>query len=1019
MDIATKAHLLGHFQVESTLSRLKEEYHWKNMLRDVERVVSQCEECRKDHRVVPMEHPAKALNVNGIFDRVGMDLTFGLPVTKEGFNGLLVITEYLTKYPYAVPIKSKTAEEIAEKLLVYISLFGPPKTILSDQGTEFNNAVVDKLVKATGVERRITSAYHPRTNGQTERFNYTFVEALRKYASEDNENWPKWVPFVLMAFRSRIHSTTGYTHFELMFGRKMNTFSDWRDNNDGNMQDSIVKRASEIRKMIETDHTQARSNIEKRQEHQRKSQNSQHRITMDVVPIGTKVYISTTGMHNKLFPKYRGPFTVVAYTDGGNYIVANAMKERLEDSFPLQRLKIVKKTDDEQNSERNDNFVRVEKIVESRKRKDGEYEYFVKYKDCPASENEWVQKEDFTDVDMINEYWKVEKGLKEKRKPGRPPKIRTTNLIYVCIVLFLLLKGIAGIRIEDDFYYCSGDHDTLWRTPFVDVESGCRNLDKAAQGTSRWLIPNTEYNTVHVLAKAVHQVHRPGYECHKSIRITTTYENFFGAKETVINSTILTLTRDACLRMVDERTCEGAAMVCDEISCLYQPEINIEHHWLTTQTQTDYSCVFSKKVVIAKDVNSNVFGMNCKVSDLYCSLKQAIIVWNDVKQECSLRKTKIDSKFKHKDRDILVQDETNLVLAITNKTTECDLTVYATKEGLYVTFDRDANKLEETDEVNIASIHEIMLAEADGEKFATAKAFETTQNQICENFATFLRNMKYEDERYDIFEGIDGKTRVLYSKNGIIFLPKCIKVDAIEVDEHTTQCFEHLLVNFVLNDTTFMKGYLLENRIIVVKDRIVDCKEKIIYKHLRKQNALLIRNKIGAIEIKNDIHTLTLASIQEHYEEIIFPHHKGIFQVLDIMYEIIALNFATVNENDKVTNDIVKIGNNTKIFGVNLPNVQNKLNNMFNSISSTFHDFKITLLTTFLILSLIALFILLLYLKCKKRTKNKNIMNFFRYSKTTENNENNNLIRASAPLQRIDSFTAQLLLKATQKEAEN
>ena len=172
MDIATKAHLLGHFQVESTLSRLKEEYHWKNMLRDVERVVSQCEECRKDHRVVPMEHPAKALNVNGIFDRVGMDLTFGLPVTKEGFNGLLVITEYLTKYPYAVPIKSKTAEEIAEKLLVYISLFGPPKTILSDQGTEFNNAVVDKLVKATGVERRITSAYHPRTNGQTERFNY-------------------------------------------------------------------------------------------------------------------------------------------------------------------------------------------------------------------------------------------------------------------------------------------------------------------------------------------------------------------------------------------------------------------------------------------------------------------------------------------------------------------------------------------------------------------------------------------------------------------------------------------------------------------------------------------------------------------------------------------------------------------------------------------------------------------------------------------------------------------------------
>ena len=133
LEVATKAHLLGHFQVESTLNRLKEQYYWRNMVRDVELVVSQCEECRKEHRVVPMEHPAKALEVSGIFDRIGMDLTFGPPTTTEGYNGLLVITEYLTKYPYAVPIKSKTADEIAEKLLVYISLFGPPKTILSDQ----------------------------------------------------------------------------------------------------------------------------------------------------------------------------------------------------------------------------------------------------------------------------------------------------------------------------------------------------------------------------------------------------------------------------------------------------------------------------------------------------------------------------------------------------------------------------------------------------------------------------------------------------------------------------------------------------------------------------------------------------------------------------------------------------------------------------------------------------------------------------------------------------------------------
>ena len=612
IELATKAHLLGHFQVESTLNRLKEEYHWKNMLRDVEKVVAQCEACRKEHRVVPMEHPAKALKVNGIFDRIGMDLTFGLPTTQEGYNGLLVITEYLTKYPYAVPIKSKTAEEIAEKLLVYISLFGPPKTILSDQGTEFNNAVVDRLIKATGVEKRITSAYHPRTNGLTERFNYTFVEALRKFTSEDNENWPKWVPFVLMAFRSRTHSTTGFTPFELMFGRKMNSFSDWRDEDEAISEHSVQLRAEEIKRMIETHHATAKNNIEKRQVHQKASQNTQHRITMDVVPIGTKVYISTTGMHNKLYPKYRGPFTVVEYTEGGNYIVENKLKERLEDSFPLQRLKIV--NDFEKEQETSDNFVRVEKIVDSRPIGNSEYEYLVKYEGYPESENEWVRKEDFTDTDMLNSYWMKEKGLTEKKKRGRPRKIRPSNLIYASLILFLLVKGIAGIVIKDDFYMCSGNHDTLWSTPFVNVEESCGHLKQNQLGRSQWLTPNTDYLSVHVLTKPAHEVHRTGYECHKNMIVTTTYENFFGAKETTVRSNIIELSRDACYRMVEESTCEGFKMTCDDITCIFTPNSTIEHNWMTTNTKTEYTCVVTKRPIIAQNVNSKIFGLDCTVN---------------------------------------------------------------------------------------------------------------------------------------------------------------------------------------------------------------------------------------------------------------------------------------------------------------------------------------------------------------------------------------------------------------------
>ena len=116
----------------------------------------------------------------------------------------MVLTEYLTKYPYAEPLFSKEAGEVADELFKYISLFRPPKEILSDQGTEFCNKVVDKLSKRCGIEHVTTAAYHPRTNGLTERFNKTLVLALSKHAADDPKQWHKWIPFTLLAYRTKV-----------------------------------------------------------------------------------------------------------------------------------------------------------------------------------------------------------------------------------------------------------------------------------------------------------------------------------------------------------------------------------------------------------------------------------------------------------------------------------------------------------------------------------------------------------------------------------------------------------------------------------------------------------------------------------------------------------------------------------------------------------------------------------------------------------------------------------------------
>ena len=96
------------------------------MSKDVKKLIDRCLECQKASKVELVPAIIHPLQVGNIFDRVGIDLTFGFPTSANENCAILVITDYLSKYPYAVPIKSKSAEEIASKLLKFISLFGPP-----------------------------------------------------------------------------------------------------------------------------------------------------------------------------------------------------------------------------------------------------------------------------------------------------------------------------------------------------------------------------------------------------------------------------------------------------------------------------------------------------------------------------------------------------------------------------------------------------------------------------------------------------------------------------------------------------------------------------------------------------------------------------------------------------------------------------------------------------------------------------------------------------------------------------
>lgn len=373
----------------------------------------------------------------------------------------------------------------------------------------------------TGVEHRITSAYHPRTNGLTERTNRTIVEMLCKYTREDNFSWPEWLPFICWCYNTRVHSVTNFTPFELMFGRRSNNFIDYRGVDNIDYETALRNRQREIRQMLEVNHVKAIENISKGQERQIKTQNNSHTIEEEILSIGTKVYVRVMGIHDKLYPKFRGPFKISKVTKNNNYILENIFGEPMADTYPRSRLKLIKYSDEEL---KDDNILRVHKILGHRKNEKGKYEFLVKWKGWSEKDNSWEPSENFLDKGLLTDYWKRVKAGKEKGVKLANLATRFINKsILMSLILMWLIVSAIGLEVEDEFYVCSGASDG---SSVLAVESGCV---ETGAGTSKFFQGVSEHVDVKIISKNTHESHGKAFDCTKEVFQVRTFENFFGA----------------------------------------------------------------------------------------------------------------------------------------------------------------------------------------------------------------------------------------------------------------------------------------------------------------------------------------------------------------------------------------------------------------------------------------------------------------------------------------------------------
>ena len=144
-----------------------------------------------------------------------------LPRSRSGNRYVLVVCDYATRYPEAVALRNTDAESVAEELVKLFARVGIPMEILTDQGTNFTSQLLAEVYKLLHVKGLRTSPYHPQTDGLVERFNQTLKEMFRKMASEEGKDWDKLLPYVLFAYREVPQESTGFSPFELVYGREV------------------------------------------------------------------------------------------------------------------------------------------------------------------------------------------------------------------------------------------------------------------------------------------------------------------------------------------------------------------------------------------------------------------------------------------------------------------------------------------------------------------------------------------------------------------------------------------------------------------------------------------------------------------------------------------------------------------------------------------------------------------------------------------------------------------------------
>ena len=335
MEVAHGSIMGGHMGIKKTTDKIQSAFYWPGIQGDVTRFCKSCDVCQKtvSKGSVPKVPLEKMPLIDKPFKRVAIDLVGPIsPLSEEGHRYILTLVDFSTRYPEDVPLQNIDTETVAEALVDIFSRLGVPEEILSDLGMQFVSDCMREVTRLLSIKQLTTTPYHPMCNGLTEKFKGTMKCMLKRLCSEQPRQWHRYINPLLFAYREVPQESTGFSPFELLYGRAVRgpmaiLKQLWTKEVDEPEVKNSYQYVFELREKLEDTLKLAHSELEKAQ--QKGKHYNDRKSKVRKFQSGEKVLVLLPTDHNKLLMQWKGPFEVSSVVGLNDYKVKLKGKEKV------------------------------------------------------------------------------------------------------------------------------------------------------------------------------------------------------------------------------------------------------------------------------------------------------------------------------------------------------------------------------------------------------------------------------------------------------------------------------------------------------------------------------------------------------------------------------------------------------------------------------------------------------------------------------------------------------------------